>query len=73
MASGKSTVAELLARTLPKAVHLQGDIFRKIIMAGRGGISDTPSQEALSQLDLRYRLTASVAKEYRTSLKEATL
>ncbi len=45
MASGKSTVAELLARTLPKAVHLQGDIFRKIIMAGRGGISDTPRRK----------------------------
>ncbi len=29
MASGKSTVAQLLAERLEKSVHLRGDIFRK--------------------------------------------
>lgn len=28
MASGKSTVAELLARRLARSVHLRGDVFR---------------------------------------------
>lgn len=64
MASGKSTVAELLARRLSKAVHLHGDAFRKMIVSGRVEMSHAPSQEALDQLDLRYRLTAMVAKAY---------
>lgn len=64
MASGKSTVAQLLAEKLPKAVHLRGDVFRKMIVSGRKEMSASPSKEALAQLDLRYRLTAGVAKEY---------
>lgn len=28
MASGKSTVSELLAESLEKCVHLRGDVFR---------------------------------------------
>ncbi|NLI61292.1 MAG: phosphotransferase, partial [Clostridiales bacterium] len=31
MASGKSTVTEILARSLDKCVHLRGDVFRKMI------------------------------------------
>ena len=31
MASGKSTIAELVASSLPKAVHLRGDIFRRYL------------------------------------------
>ena len=64
MASGKTTVAELLARRFEKSVHLRGDIFRKMIMSGREEMSATPSWEALSQLDLRYCLTAETAKRY---------
>ena len=33
MASGKSTIAQLLAEKLPKAVHLRGDTFRKMIVS----------------------------------------
>lgn len=64
MASGKSTVAELLAKEFPKSVHLHGDVFRKMIVSGRAEMSENPSIEALDQLDLRYRLTANAAKEY---------
>ncbi len=32
MASGKSTVAALLARRLERAVHLRGDVFRKTLI-----------------------------------------
>lgn len=64
MASGKSTVAEILARRLDRSVHLHGDIFRRMIVSGRADMAENPSYEALSQLDLRYRLTANAAKEY---------
>lgn len=67
MASGKSTVAELLAKEFSKSVHLRGDSFRRMIRRGREEMSQTPSKEALKQLDLRYRLTAQVAKEYHKS------
>lgn len=64
MASGKSTVAELLAGRFAKSVHLRGDIFRKMVVCGREEMSETPTPEALAQLDLRYRLTAQAAKQY---------
>ena len=31
MASGKSTVSDLLAKSIEKCVHLRGDVFRKMI------------------------------------------
>lgn len=53
MASGKSTVAEALARSVEKGVHLRGDVFRKMIVTGREEMCDNPSKEALSQLELQ--------------------
>ncbi|MGC1210736.1 MAG: hypothetical protein WA890_05605 [Micromonospora sp.] len=41
MAAGKSTVAELPARRLPRAVHLRGDLFRRMGVSGR---ADMPAQ-----------------------------
>lgn len=64
MASGKSTIAEALARKLEKSVHVHGDIFRKMIKNGREEMSENPSEEALSQLDMRYEITAQVVKDY---------
>lgn len=64
MASGKSTVSELLAKRFPKAVHLRGDIFRRMVVSGREEMRETPPEEAVRQLDLRYRLAAMAAKEY---------
>lgn len=64
MASGKSTVAEALARRFEKGVHLRGDIFRRMIVSGREEMSASPSREALEQLWLRYGLAASAAKAY---------
>ncbi|PGZ94935.1 phosphotransferase [Bacillus pseudomycoides] len=64
MASGKSTVAELMAKKFEKSVHLRGDIFRKMIVSGRKEMSGNSSEEAENQLDLRYQLTAEVAKGY---------
>jgi predicted kinase len=64
MASGKSTVAELLAQKFELSVHLWGDVFRKMIASGRAEMSANPSAEAVSQLHLRYQLTAQTAKAY---------
>lgn len=64
MASGKSTVSELLAESLEKCVHLRGDVFRKMMVSGREDMSDSPSEEAIHQLHFRYKLTADAAKSY---------
>ena len=67
MASGKSTVSELLAKQTNPSVHVRGDIFRKMIISGREEMCATPSAEAIRQLKLRYKLTADVAKRYHES------
>jgi cytidylate kinase len=64
MAAGKSTVAELLARRLPKSVHVRGDIFRTMVVNGRAEMSPDPTAEALAQLHLRYDLAALTADRY---------
>ncbi len=64
MASGKSTVAQLLAAQLERGVHLRGDVFRRMIVSGRAEMSAAPSAEALRQLELRYRLSAQAARLY---------
>lgn len=64
MASGKSTVSDLLAKSIEKCVHLRGDVFRKMIISGRENMSATPSAEAVRQLYLRYKLTADAARSY---------
>ncbi|MCM3781752.1 AAA family ATPase [Neobacillus mesonae] len=64
MASGKSTVAQLLAERLPKSVHLRGDVFRKMIVNNRQDIGPDADEDALNQLKLRYQLAAQAADTY---------
>lgn len=64
MASGKSTIAEMLARHLDYSAHLHGDVFRRMICFGRADMSAIASEEAIRQLYLRYQLTANTAKSY---------
>lgn len=64
MASGKSTVAEALAQRFPKAVHLRGDVFRRMVVSGREEMTRDASEEAVRQLHLRYALTAQAARTY---------
>jgi len=52
MAAGKSTVASLLARRFRRGVHLEGDLFRRMIVHGRQEMTPDPSPEALDQLKL---------------------
>ncbi|WP_326600556.1 AAA family ATPase [Streptomyces sp. NBC_01803] len=64
MAAGKSTVAQLLAERLPRAVHIRGDIFRRMMISGRAELTPELTPEALAQLRLRHRLSAATADEY---------
>jgi cytidylate kinase len=63
-ASGKSTVADLLARRFERGVHVRGDLFRRMVVVGREDMTSTPSAEAWRQLRLRYRLGAGTADAY---------
>lgn len=63
-AAGKSTVAQLLAEQLPRSVHVRGDLFRRMVVNGRADMTPGPSAEALRQLRLRHRLTATTCDEY---------
>lgn len=64
MASGKSTVAQLLAERLPKAAHVRGDVFRRMIVSGRRDMAPEADAEAEDQLGLRYRLAAAATDTY---------
>ena len=64
MASGKSTIADLLVRRFDRGVHVRGDEFRRMIVTGQDPIGRSLGHEAQRQLDLRRRLTAMVANEY---------
>jgi cytidylate kinase len=63
-ASGKSTVADLLVRRFERGVHVRGDVFRRMVVAGRREMTSAPSDEAWRQLRLRYRLGAATADTY---------
>ncbi|KQL49836.1 phosphotransferase [Brevibacillus choshinensis] len=64
MASGKSTVAQLLAEKFEKSVHLRGDVFRRMIVSWREETLPDATDEAIRQLRLRYKLAAAAADTY---------
>ncbi len=64
MGAGKSTVAERLANRLPRAAHVRGDLFRRMIASGRAEMVPRADADALDQLQLRYRLAALVTDGY---------
>ncbi|MFJ9902768.1 AAA family ATPase [Streptomyces sp. NPDC101152] len=64
MAAGKSTVAQALAEALPRAAHVRGDVFRRMIVSGREDYVPGADVEAEAQLRLRYRLAAATADAY---------
>lgn len=65
MAAGKSTLAQALAERLERAVHLRGDVFRKMIVSGRA----VPGEgvEGIAQLKMRYDLAVLAAAKYANS------
>jgi cytidylate kinase len=63
--SGKSTVADLLARRFDRGVHVRGAQFYRWALSGWVHFDDREQPaEARRLLDLRYRLSAIVADEY---------
>lgn len=63
--SGKSTVADLLARQFRRGVHVRGGQFYRWVVAGWIDFNDRQRpQEARRLLELRYRLSARTAVEY---------
>jgi predicted kinase len=64
MASGKSSVSQHLAERFDRSVHLRGDAFRTMIVSGRVEREVPLSDEALRQVELRYRISADAAAHY---------
>ena len=63
-AAGKSTVGPLLAARFERGAYVEGDFFRRSIVAGRHELTPELSPAALAQLRLRYRLAAATADTY---------
>lgn len=63
-ASGKSTVADLLARRFERGVHIRGGQFYRWAVTGWVHFDEAARDEARRLLDLRYRLSGLVADEY---------
>jgi chloramphenicol 3-O-phosphotransferase len=63
-ASGKSTVADLLARRFDHGVHIRGGQFYRWVVRGWVHFDGTDQAEARRLLELRYRLSARAADEY---------
>jgi chloramphenicol 3-O-phosphotransferase len=60
-ASGKSTVARLLAQRFERGVCVEGDVIREMVVSGRVEMRPDPAAEALRQLTLRYAGALAVA------------
>ncbi|MCK1795264.1 AAA family ATPase [Streptomyces sp. XM4193] len=62
--SGKSTIGALLAERLERAVLIEGDTLRRMVVSGRVEMSPDPEPEALLQYGLRLRHLAHLARSY---------
>ena len=65
--SGKSTTADLLARTYERGVHVRGGQFYRWAVTGWVHPFGPDPEEATRLLDLRYRLSALAADQYATA------
>ena len=64
-ASGKSTVADLLARRFDRGAHVRGGQFYRWAVRGWVHVGEPGRDDEVRRLlDLRYRLSALVADEY---------
>ena len=64
MASGKSTVARLLASRFGRGAYIEGDQFRRAVVGGREEMGPDASDEARRQLGTRYRAAAALTDLY---------
>ncbi len=63
-AAGKSTIADLLARSFDRGVHVRGGQFYRWAVQGWRHTEPGSGVEARADLDLRYHLSRMVADEY---------
>jgi hypothetical protein len=63
-ASGKSTVSDLLARRFDSGAHVRGGQFYRWAVRGWCHPGDANEPEVRRLLELRYRLSSTVADEY---------
>ena len=63
-ASGKTTVGRLLAERFPLSAFVEGDVMWRMVVNGREDITPAATDEAVRQLQLRYRHGAFVADSY---------
>ncbi len=61
---GKTTVSGLLARRFERGVHLEADIFQKLIVTGGLSPNEEPHEEAWVQLRLRSKHVAMLADSF---------
>jgi predicted kinase len=62
-AAGKSTIAQGLAEVHERAIHVRGDQLRRWAVTGWVQPGDPDADEVRRLLDLRYRVSASIADE----------
>ena len=62
--AGKTTVSGLLARRFDRGVHLEADIFQKLIVTGGLFPDKKPEEEAWRQLRLRSKHVAMLADSF---------
>lgn len=60
-AAGKSTVGRLLAERFDRGAFVEGDVMWKLVVSGREDMTLEPTEEAVRQLELRYRNGAMLA------------
>lgn len=63
-AAGKTTVAARLARRFRRGVHVEGDVFRRFVVADRIEMTPDASLAAIEQLRLRYDLAVHATHAY---------
>src|SRR5690606_15522972 len=64
MASGKSTIAQMLSERFDRSIHLRGDIFRKMIVRGAAEMGPALDGDARVQLTLRQDIAIAAIRLY---------
>ena len=62
--AGKSTVSALVARRLPKSVHIEAEVLQRFVVSGSLWPDGEPQVEAMRQLRLRGRNVALLANSF---------
>ena len=62
--AGKSTIATLVARLLPRAARVKGDDVNEMILSGRVWFAGDPPEEAAKQVELCHRNMCSLAANF---------